>query len=142
MPPPPPLQDHVHGPEPATALAVPAEHNPVDGAVALVTPLAVPQAPFNCLNALQDALWPADCPWHVHNHGPEPLTAVASPPAHKFADGAAVKYCPWDVPQIPSPPVEQTGLAPYPVLLPLNSFGIYERPQRSQCESKLWHPPK
>lgn len=46
VPPLDPLQFHVHGPDPETADAVPAEHNPLEGADVLATPLAEPQEPF------------------------------------------------------------------------------------------------
>ena len=46
LPPPEPAQVHVQGPEPETADAVPAEHNPLEGADVLATPLAAPHEPF------------------------------------------------------------------------------------------------
>ncbi len=46
FPPPDPVQLQVHGPEPATAEAVPALHKSVVGALAKPAPLAPPQAPF------------------------------------------------------------------------------------------------
>ncbi len=47
VPPPEPLQDHDHGPEPDTAEAAPALHSePPEGAEDTVVPFAAPHAPF------------------------------------------------------------------------------------------------
>jgi hypothetical protein len=46
-PPPDPLQFHVHGPEPLTAVGVPTEHKFDDGALDTATPFADPQAPLS-----------------------------------------------------------------------------------------------
>lgn len=45
VPPPLPLQLHVHGPEPVTALAVPLEQRPDDGADAVGVLFDEPHAP-------------------------------------------------------------------------------------------------
>jgi hypothetical protein len=48
-----PVHCHVHGPLPATAVAVPAPHNAVFGVVAKIVPLVEPQLPVTtCLEDL------------------------------------------------------------------------------------------
>ena len=72
-----------------TAVELPAEHNPVDGDVGVLTPLAVPHTPSIDLFALQDALVPPFTPLHVHVNGPEPDTAVGDPVEQRLVEGGA-----------------------------------------------------
>lgn len=46
VPPLAPLHDQVHGPDPDTAVAVPAPHKPEDGAEVTPTPFAAPHDPL------------------------------------------------------------------------------------------------
>ncbi len=71
-----------------TEVELPAEHNPDDGDVGVLTPFAVPQTPSIVLFALQFAVVPPLIPAHVHVHGPVPPTADAVPTEHRFDDGA------------------------------------------------------
>ena len=69
VPPPEPVQVHVHGPLPETGVAVPTEQKPPDGAVAEVKPLvavsAGPQAPFTAPEAIVTVavVQPETPPW-------------------------------------------------------------------------------
>lgn len=72
-----------------TAVALPAEHNPDDGDVGVLTPLAVPHTPSIDLFALHDALAPPFTPLQVHVNGPEPDTAVDDPTEQRLVEGGA-----------------------------------------------------
>ncbi|MBK6707993.1 MAG: hypothetical protein IPG54_11150 [Sphingomonadales bacterium] len=70
-------------------MALPAEHNPDDGDVGVLTPLAVPHTPSIDLFALHDALAPPFTPLQVHVNGPEPDTAVDDPTEQRLVEGGA-----------------------------------------------------
>ncbi len=88
MPPFDPLHDHVHGPVPDTAVAVPDAHKFDEGADVVPVPFAEPHEPFTDRFALQFAVVPPLTPAHVHVHGPVPPTADAVPTEHRFDEGA------------------------------------------------------
>ena len=83
MPPFTPLQLHVNGPEPETALALPAEHKPLVGADAEYCPFAGPHRPLTVRFAEQATLLPPLIPLQFQSNGPAPTTVVAFPTAHK-----------------------------------------------------------
>src|SRR5690606_12150757 len=101
-----PLQDHVHGPVPATAVGVPALQRLTVGATATATPFAVPQRPgtgVGVLFAEQAALVPPLRPVQVHVQGSMPATAVAVPALQRLPpEGAVGTVVRWADPQTPA----------------------------------------
>jgi hypothetical protein len=121
---PPLLPAHVHDhgfvPPPVTTLAVPGLQRFVVGAVAVVTPLAVPQSPATGggttgTRAVHIGLGaPPLVPPHVHDHGPvaPPDTADAGPEVavqSAHPDGTVVVVVPFAVPQTPGAGGMTTG---------------------------------
>lgn len=80
-----PVQVHVHAlgfvPDTVAGEAVYPQSD-ADGAVAVPTLFAVPQAPSIRLFALHDAVTPPFDPAQVHVHGPEPLIPLEAPTLH------------------------------------------------------------
>jgi len=82
-----PAHDHVQGPEPATADAVPVLQRLVVGFDATVVPFDDPHTPFTgdgggvvvVFCAVQAVLVPPFSPLQVHFHGPVPLMVEAVP---------------------------------------------------------------
>jgi hypothetical protein len=99
-----PVQLHVHGPLPLTAVAVPVLQRFVVGALLNDWPLADPQAPLTGVvetDAEQLAFVPLFTPLQLHVHGPLPLTAVAVPALQRFVVGALLNDWPLADPQAP-----------------------------------------
>ncbi len=96
-----PLQLHVHGPVPLTAVALPDEHRFVLGAVDVLPPLAEPHTPSTRTGAEQPAVVPPNAPVQLQLHGPVPVTDVAVPAEHRFVLGADVTPTPLADPQDP-----------------------------------------
>lgn len=102
VPPPLPRQTQVQGPLPETTDAVPALHSPVVGALAVVTPFAVPQAPLTAPEEVpQAADAPPPLPAQVQVQGPAPETSDAVPDRHRPPTGAPAAATPLALPQIP-----------------------------------------
>lgn len=102
-----PPQIHDHGPEPktGTGVAPPAAQRLTVGAAEKLAPWAAPQEPGTGvlgIGALQTAVPPPFDPLQVHDHGPNPVTALAVPPAQRFWVGAADIVVLWEDPQTPS----------------------------------------
>jgi hypothetical protein len=105
---PPPLvpeQLQVHGPLPLTALAIPAEHNPLCGVVSVGSPLIGPQAPVTgaggIRGAVQLTVMPLFWPRQFQFHGPSPLTAVTVPAEQSPSEGCSTAATPLAPPQRP-----------------------------------------
>jgi hypothetical protein len=99
-----PVHDHVHGPVPATVVAVPVVQRPVVGVESTATPLAVPQAPLAgvaVFEAVQLAVVPPPVPVHDHVHGPVPATVEAVPTVQRPVVGIVATVVPLAVPQVP-----------------------------------------
>ena len=107
-PPPEPVHDQLHGPEPETLEAEPALQRFVVGAEATVVPLAEPQEPFTTVavavavfDAEQLAVEPPPEPVHDQLHGPEPETLEAEPALQSPEVGADETVVPLAEPQEP-----------------------------------------
>jgi hypothetical protein len=102
VPPLEPSHDHVHAPEPETAVAEPVEQRLVLGAEARVELFAEPQTPFTPFTVVfcaeQEASLPPLEPVQVQDHGPEPLTEEAVPTEQRLAVGAEAAV-PFALPQ-------------------------------------------
>lgn len=100
-----PEQDHVHGPLPLTALAMPAEHKALFGTVMVGTPLDAPHAPTigggGINGAVQLTVMPPLEPMQLQFQGPSPLTAVAAPVEHKPSFGVDKEATPFTGPHKP-----------------------------------------
>ena len=96
-----PLQFHVHGPAPLTAVAVPDEQRFELGADVVPTPFADPHTAFTRSGAEQDAFVPPFAPLQFHVHGPVPLTAVALPDEQRLELGALIVPTPFELPHAP-----------------------------------------
>lgn len=88
-------------------------HNPVDGGVENVDPLAEPHAAFVRRTGAEQF---ASAPWvpvHIQFHGPVPLMAEAMPVAHNSLVGAEAAETPdADPHRAPFGPVLVFGLPP------------------------------
>jgi len=96
-----PAQDHVQGPDPLTAEAVPALHKLVVGALESVVPFEEPHDPFTRRFAEHDAVVPPPLPAQLHDHGPLPFTVEAVPVLQRLVVGFLVRLAPSDVPHVP-----------------------------------------
>ncbi len=104
-----PLQFQLHGPEPPTAVAVPAEQRFEEGAEVTPTPFADPHTPFCMSGAEHDVFVPPFAPLQSHVHGPVPETAVGVPFTQRLELGADIVPTPFALPHVPL--MAQSGLA-------------------------------
>ena len=98
-----PVQLQVHGPVPATAVAVPVAQRLVVGATFDVVPLADPQVPFTlAIFAKQAPTSPPAAPTQFQIHAsPSTVTVVAVPTLQRSVVGMLVRVWPLDDPQTP-----------------------------------------
>ena len=84
---------------------------------------AVPQAPplLMMTFAQQLAFVPPFVPLQNHVHGPVPETLELVPLEHRFVVGAAVRFAPFEVPQVPSTITVAVQLASVPPFVPLQN---------------------
>lgn len=102
VPPLAPAQDHAQRPLLLeTAEALPLLQRWVVGFLLDAAPLDEPQAPLISSNAEHCAEEPPFEPVHVHEKGPDPVTAEAEPELHRLAAGAVVTTAPFASPQAP-----------------------------------------
>jgi hypothetical protein len=98
-----PEHPQVHGPDPLTAVAVPAVQSPAVGAVVTATPFAEPQTPVTgeARGALHEEIAPPLLPLHIQAQGPVPVKLVAVPELQRPAVGAVATATPFAGPQNP-----------------------------------------
>ena len=96
-----PVHDQLHGPDPETAVGVPAAQKLVVGAEYKLDPLETPQTPSIFKFALHEALLPPLVAKHVQDHGPEPETDEELPTLHRLPVGAEYTLDPLELPQAP-----------------------------------------
>ena len=103
VPSPLPLQLHVQGPAPLTAVLPASDtHRFVIGAAVTFAPFDVPHSPLYVLVVLQLAVVPVCSPAHVQVHVVSvDVTPLGVPASQKFAAGSTALFVPLDVPHSP-----------------------------------------